>query len=788
MSHDGSTIGRKFFHNCAVLVTRFRVFLFVVTCLITFGSLFFASNIKIDNSLEPWFLEDDPTLTAYREFKKIYGNDEIILAMIDVGEDKMFIPETLNKLYQVSRAIKDDKANIKRVLSVGLAPYIGLEGQTLIVEDLMTKEVTTENEAKAIEKRFFEDPLKKKLLMDIKKRYAIFLIEPVAGSDMDVRRPVIIDSVKSKLTGLSYKLAGMGVMYDELNRLSIRDGLVFTIISYIVIAAVVYFLFRSVPFLLTVILVMLLGGCGFIGMYGLFKQNFNMVTVVLPTLMMILSISDVAYVFNNYCYNIKKVAEDKEKGLELVFAECLSPCLFTSITNCFGFLSLVTSPMAVLRGFGIFASLACLMEYFVSMVAVGFILGFIDPKVQKELNRPFEGWIDGWVRLMPRHYKFVIVLLVITMGTGFWGISKLQVDTYSMGFLHENNPVRMESDKVEAEYGNYLPLEIRLLTGKEDGIKDPEFLKKLDEAHTKLEAIEGVQKAASIADVFKKLNQVMSDGRPEDYRVPVTFNQASQLMMMYESDADNDLKSLVDPYYKEARLTVRVPMVSASQLKLYEDKVGVELEKIFGNGETTASGSLNVKIVFGGYIPLYSRIISYITTSQVSSFVFALITIFITMAILLRRWGAMFLGIIPNVYPIIMTLGMMGFFGIKLDIATVTIASIALGIAVDDTVHELFLFYEPSRAHLDPVESISDVLIEAGPAVVSTSIIYALGFSALIFASIKSVVLFGGLLALTIVFGMLCEITILPALVCLFKDYLTKSRLGVEEKLEGANK
>ncbi|HNV68219.1 MAG TPA: MMPL family transporter, partial [Candidatus Ozemobacteraceae bacterium] len=183
----------------------------------------------------------------------------------------------------------------------------------------------------------------------------------------------------------------------------------------------------------------------------------------------------------------------------------------------------------------------------------------------------------------------------------------------------------------------------------------------------------------------------------------------------------------------------------------------------------------DVKIVFGGYVPLYSRLIEYLTVSQVSSFGWALVTIFGTMAFLLKRVQAMFLGIVPNLYPIIMTMGMMGFLGIRLDIATVTIASISLGIAVDDTIHELFLFYHPDRQHLDPVESISDTLIEAGPAVIVTSTIYALGFSALILASIKSVILFGGLLAMTIVFAMLCEITILPALVCTFKSWLKRT-------------
>jgi predicted RND superfamily exporter protein len=127
-----------------------------------------------------------------------------------------------------------------------------------------------------------------------------------------------------------------------------------------------------------------------------------------------------------------------------------------------------------------------------------------------------------------------------------------------------------------------------------------------------------------------------------------------------------------------------------------------------------------------------------------------------------------------------MTLGIMGLAGIRLDIATVTIAAIALGIVVDDTIHELFLFFEPSRREMGPVEAIVDSLNEAGPAVVSTSLIYSLGFLVMIFASIKSVVYFGVLLSMTIIFALICEVTVLPAIICLFKESLSRSR-GLKE-------
>jgi hypothetical protein len=582
---------------------------------------------------------------------------------------------------------------------------------------------------------------------------------------MDVRRPEIIKAMKDKLEGLNYRLAGMGVMYDELNQLSMRDSAIFNAVAYGVIAVLVFVLYRSWTFLFMVLGAMFFSGMGFLGAYGLAGQNFNMVTVVLPTLMMILSVSDVAYVYNNFCYNSSKIRQDPEKGLIYVFNEVLSPCLFTSLTNTCGFLALTASSLAVLRVFGLFAGFACMAEYVISMIVAVFILGKITPEDGLKLRRPLEGVVNWWMERMPRYYRQISLIFVIVMGVAIYGITQLVVDTYSMGFLQESNHVRKDSDYVESVYGNYLPLEIRLLTNEYDGIKNVDFMNRLDKIHHELELIHGVEKAASILDVLKKLNQVWSDGSEEAYKVPVSDFAISQLLMQYDSDPDGDIETMADyPDYKEARLTVRVPMISAAGLREFEREARKVLDK-------NLAGS-NISYKFGGYVPLYSRIISYVTWSQVSSFALAFVFVFAAITILFRRFKALVLVILPNLFPVIFTMGIMGLTGIRLDIATVTIAAIALGIVVDDTIHELFLFYENSRSHMSPVEAIVDALKESGPAVFATSLIYSLGFLFMVFASVKSVVFFGLLLSLTILMALLSELTILPAQICLLRKFL----------------
>lgn len=754
------------FRVAAIYLVRHRRILAMLLLILCFAGLYFSRNISIDNSLELWFLEGDPALEAYNEFKKRYGNDEVILAMIDCSRDGMFSPATLSAIYKASKEIEDDTHNFKRVLSVGLSPFIGLSGEELIIEDLMSGPVNTLEEAEKIRQRFMDDPFKQRILKNASATWAIIIAEPVATPDMDSRRPEIIDSMRQKLKGFNFRLAGMGVMYNELNRLSIQDGVVFNAVAYVAIALMVYILYRSWVFLFMALGAMFFSGLGFLGFYGLFGQNFNMVTIVLPTLMMILSVSDVAYAYNNYCFNSARVRENREEGLEYVFYEVLSPCLFTSLTNFAGFLALVTSPLDVLRVFGAFAAFACMAEYVVSMIVAAFILGQIELKEEVQIRRPFEAQVDWWMQRMPRYYVHILVIVAILSVMSVYGIAKLQVDTYSMGFLHDSNPIRVDSDAVEANYGNYLPLEVRLLTGQKEGVKKVEFLRRLDRTIEDLLAVPGMEKPASILDVLKKMNEVMSDGPvSETYVVPASDEAVSQLLLLYESDTDNDLEYMTDyPDYSETRLTIRVPMISAAGLYEFEQKTQAILEKNFGGSTTTWK--------FGGYVPLYARIISYVTWSQINSFASAFILVFGAIYILFRRLKAMFLVILPNIFPILFTLGFMGWSGIKLDIASVTIAAIAMGIVVDDTIHALYLFYDPSRSKFAPVEAVVDGIREAGPAIVSTSLIYSIGFLFMVFASIKSVINFGLLLSMTIIVALFCELTIMPAQICLLKRFL----------------
>lgn len=737
---------------------RHRRAFFAVFSACVLAGTFFLPSIRFDNSIEVWFLDEDPAISEYREFKKTYGSDEVIVALVDAGPGGIFQPDFLNRFRNVT--LQAEKLEgVKRVTSIGKMDYIGLRnGSEFVVEDLFPRQVSDASEASELRDRFLDMPRWRNRLADSGLRRAILLVEPLHDK-LQERRPKLIAEVRECLDRerLNFRLAGMGVMYDRLNRISFRDSLIFATLSYVLLLTIVQVFFRCRQLTVTVAAVMVFSSLAFLDVFGWFGGRFDIVTIVLPTLVMILSIADVNHIFNRFCLNEKALRADREVGLTAVIAEILAPSLFTSVTESIGFASTMFTPIGVFHTFGGFAAFAALAEFAIVMSTVPFLLGHLDPETNFRVHQPFTGLnlnILAGVKRRPGIFVFATVSVILISG---WGASLVRIDTYTMGYLLPDDPVRMDSEGIEREFGHYLPIEILLDTGRPLGMQEADILRRLRASETAIEALPFASRCRSLTEVVERMNQIWTDGATQSLEIPASQERIAQSMMLYEGDPDNDLSYLVTDGYRQGRLTVHIPMRSALHLADYRDRIAGILEREF------AGSGVNIR--FSGYIPLYIRLIDYITRSQAVSFGASLLYIFLVIGLLFRRFSALMWGILPNVTPVLMILGFMGFTGIRLDLATVIIAPITLGIAVDDTIHELFHYYAFLGEGLSREHAIHRCLEDEGPAVISTSLILSLGFSVFAFAHVLSVIYFGGLVALTMIFAFLAELIMLPAMI-----------------------
>lgn len=744
-----------------ILITR-RWPILIILVVVTIAFSLSMRNLIIDNKLESWFLRDDPTLVHYNEFKELYGNDEIIVAWIKADGD-VFNRDFVARIYDLSRRIEADPG-IKRVISMTTAPYVDSRSDALVVEDLVKAHPDEGFSGEALRKKIEEWPAWNKILFNKDRTATMIFIEPKVSADMDAMRPQLLKFVKQALAGFNYRLAGMGVVYDELNILSLRDSSVFTSLSFVLLLGTLAVLFRRAHMMMAAIAATVINVLLFLGVYAFFGQSLNMVSAILPSLIIILGLEDVIF----FCANYESFPEGEHR-LRDSLAFTMAPSFFTSLTTALGFLAFTACPMQILKSFGLFAAIGVMLELFVSAILCAFFIGRLEQKKDRSLSTKTlgEGHIDVLFRRFLRlisifnaaHYRKITGASLILLGVGLFGVFYLTVDTYSIDFLNDKNTVKQDSLFIEKDYGLYLPMEIRIKAQGQDGVKDPVFLRKLDELQVNLETKPYFQRASSVVDVVKQLNKVLTDGKESSYGIPETKNAVAQILFTYEMNPDNDLPNLVKDDFSEARLTVSVPMVTSRTFKSYLESAEAEIRDVFGE---------QAQITFGGYIPLYVKLIDYIAKSQIESFIIAFVLIFLATGVLFRSVSQLLIIILPNVLPIILTLAFMAASGIFLDIATVTIAAVTIGLSVDNSIHFMNMYNRLRSRGAGNREAIDQALILTGKPMIISNAILIVGYLVFLFASVKSVILFGALIALTLSTALLCDIILLPSLMLFF--------------------
>lgn len=736
--------------------------LILVTVLLAIPS----AKVGQDNSVDVWFLKDDPSLAAYQDFQERFGNDEVVAVAV-THADGVWRPEMLNALRSLNDALAQIEG-VARVLSVADANLIEVEHFDDYSDYKVKKAVTgpiDEAAAASLRKIVEADPLLHGRLVTEDGKVAMVYVQMEANDDIDKVRPAVLENIEAAIekqlrpSGAAWHVAGIGVIFNALNIISQTQGLAFMAGAFLVIFVLLWPLFRSRAAVFASVGAVSCAALMTRGLLGLFDRNENMVTMTLPVLVVILGVADCIHIFR---YRAGRPTEDAAKSL----AAILKPCLFTTLTTMVGFAALGTSRMAVVRDLGLFASAGIGFAFVSSVIVAAFVMANPDFRVKRP-SEPGEGWagrILAWTGRFSVANKEAVLgvcaLLILICGIG---IARVKVDTYSIGFLKEDHPVRAASTAMEAAYGPFTPLEIVIDAGEgEESIADPAVLRGMFAFERALEKDERVRDAFSIADVVARSHQLNSV-KPVPFEVPDKVAQTGEALDLYAQNAPDDFKRLVQGR-RRARITVSVPVASANEYK-----------KIIEHTEKVAKERLpdSVTVTPSGYLPLYVRMMAYVVESQVASFGIAFVVVFLLIGLLFGSVRMSALAVLPNVLPVFVVLGVMGYLSINLDVATVTITSIIIGIVVDDTIHYLHRFREELRAaDGDFIAATDATALSCGRAIGATTLIFSLGFLVLAGAAIKSVVYFGLLSALAMVVALVGDLMILPAVLVALKPKL----------------
>jgi len=729
-------------HWWAVRLYTWRWPVFIGMLLLTVGAVVPALEVGVDTSVQNWFTEGDPALESYRDFQATYGNDEIVLIGLSRPEG-MLTADGLSVLKRATEHVREvDGVASVRSLATQERVQTTLAGPQLV--PLMRPDSLSEAQARGLRDRVMNDSTYARLVSADGTTAALYA-RMERNAQIDGRRGDILDDIRGALAPLdaSVHLAGTGVLLDALNEAATQDSFLFTLASSLLIFLLLWAYFRRLGPVLLTLGVVGMATIWLMGIYGLAGKDVNMVTVVMPTLVMVVCTADCVHLLV-YAETLPDALSPRERTIRTL-GHLVTPCLVTTLTTAAGFASLASSAMVIVRTLGIFSAIGVGMGFVAAFVGCAVALPYGGVLPDRPSGSRLQRLVDRTVGFGLRRWRPVVAGVVLLVVAAVAGLGSIQADTNPMGYLFPDHRVRQDSDFIERTIGPYAPLEFVVQANA--SAADPGLLRAVGKWQTKALASGVVGWHYSPVDELRRLHAALPDGAPT---IPESANRLRGLVQL----GSRNLPYLKDlqAYPDQLRVTFGVPIQSADGIRQALDSV-----------KTLAQLPDGATLKPTGYLPLYVRMMSLLTDSLVSSFGLALLVILGMIALLFRSGQAALLSLLPNGLPVLLALGLMGWLAIPLDAATMTIAAVVFGLVVDDTIHLLHR-YATLREEASVVAAIRRSASEAGRRMTITTTVLAGGFLVLCFAQIKSIVWLGLLSTVAIVTALLADVLVLPAL------------------------
>jgi len=727
---------------------------------LVFGAVFWAFNpfVRTVDNVDYFRLEGDPAAVFYEKFKEVFGNDEFFVIAFETTN--LFTTENLEVLRNITDAMEalDEPETVRSLANV--EDIVG--GKDYFEVRPFLEEIPREPDAlEDLRKRALGNPLYVKNLVSADGKTAAIVVEAAdRPDDWDYRkrliqktRQVLADYEK---TAGQFYLAGWTYTNLSLSQYLKKDMMVFVPVTYLFITLTVWVFFRSAA--LTLMAVINISAClaatrGFMGMTGV---TLNNVTIVVIPLVMALALCDTVHIFSHLDRRLLDRFGGKEAALAQVIRQVVFPCFLTTLTTAVGFLSLAVSRIPPIREFAWIAAAGMFFEFIFSFFLLPPLLLMLRPeKVFRDISEAagigalmvrLTRWVGKWSRWVLAGAAAVIALAV-------WGATDLKVETNLLEFFRKNSEVRRSLSFVERRLGGVGTLDVSLHATAPDAFKDPENLEVVERIQRFIDHIQGVDKTVSVVDFLKDMNESFHAENPAFYRLPDSRQMVAQYMLIYDSD---EIEDVVDPRYTHARIAVRLSEHSSRGQKVIIEKIEQFIE------ETAVPG---MDVVVTGRAVQDVHTIEGIVNGQIKSLVVACGVISVIMLFVFRSVSLAALSMVPNFFPIVINFGIMGAAGIALDTGTALIAAVALGIAVDDTIHVL-TEYQRRRTRGEAIhQAMPGAVVVKGRAVFSSSVILCIGFGVLVLSRFMPTVNFGLLSAIIMITALVGDTVVLPAMV-----------------------
>ncbi|MFM1897112.1 MAG: hypothetical protein RLZZ385_2186, partial [Pseudomonadota bacterium] len=489
---------------------------------------------------------------------------------------------------------------------------------------------------------------------------------------------------------------------------------------------------------------------------------------LVPTLI-IIGIGVAVHVLVEY-YHFRNDGLDAQAAAHKTILTIWRPALFTAITTSAGFYALSVTRIAPIRDFALLGAIGPLVLFVCALTILPALLSYIrqvPARTQSVINTGLVTRFTGYIpEFTSRHRRTILVCGFGLLVFSFFSLSTLRVDTNYINLFKRENPVRQDVDYFDEIFKGVMTIEVVLDSGVPEGVKDPEFLRQVESFQAWLEERDSVGAVNSLVDVLKQVNEALNGDDPAFRRLPDSPEMAAQFLLLYESSGtDEDLSDLKDFDNRYLRMTVPIVNMRASAMDAELNIIKSELE--------TRYSALD-PLLTGGMV-LFNAQDMYTGRGMVQSFTIALLVISLFFIVLFRSFKYGVLSMIPSILPILLTGGILGLAGINLDLSTMVVGAMTMGIAVDDSIHVMNRYLASRKNGHSARESIEKAMHESGRAVVFSSVVLVLGFSVLTFANFVTIIQVGLFGAIIMFMALLADLLFLPAILYWIDDKDPKS-------------
>ncbi len=765
---------------------------YIILLLITAFTFFLASQMqymRFSNTEANLLPANHKVNIEYDHFLKLFG-EEGNLIILATNDSTIFKPKNFNDWNNLSKKL-DSFPEIDFTIAVGDIKKLvkNTKEQRFDSEPLYSKPPETVEEVLKIKTELFDNlPFFDNFLFNKKSgtiRTVIYLKKDIVNTParknfiFNVLNPTIKQFEKEH--NINVRVSGMPYI-RTMNAQNIIDEIGLFVGLALGVTAFIFFLFfRSIRATFITLLVVGIGVIWAFGFIGLFRYEITVLMALIPPLIIVIGVPNAIFLINRYQQEIKKHG-NQARSLQRVITKVGNATLMTNVTTAVGFATFIFTKSQLLKEFGTIASINILGIFVLALLIIPIMYSFMPLPKEKHLKHLERKWIEAivkWMESIVRNHRIAVyAITIVLIFVSMIGVYQIKVS----GSIIEDMPKGEEFYKdilfFEEEFGGIMPLEIIIDTKKEKGVMNLSTLKRMNELNETINEIPQLSKSISILNLVKYSKQAFYGGNPKYYQLPT--NQEKNWILSYtkNSTSNNDLmKNFIDSTGRYARITTFMKDIGTDKMQIIEDRLDQKIAKVFPKE--------NYTVTMTGKALMFLKGTNYLIHNLIISLSLAILLIAIFMAFLFRSFRMILISLIPNIFPLLITAGLMGYLGVPIKPSTILVFSIAFGISVDDTIHFLAKYRQELIANNWRIkQSVYNALRETGVSMFYTSIVLFFGFLVFTVSSFGGTIALGGLVSITLLFAMVSNLLLLPSLLLSLEKNIANKEILKEPTLD----